>query len=440
MAHNQVLRNKKNNQSNRERKLRIEHSPIDGKKRDELIAQIGNLQTASFPIQQVSSKNCENLVGVVDIPVGLAGPAHISQAFLDQEGLHSLCKDTPVYIPLATTEGALVASTNRGCKAIRESGGASVVVKNNGMSRAPVFSCESGVSAARFCHWLRANTSAIKKITESTSSYLTFLSLQTWIRGRFVYARFVFDTDQAMGMNMVTIALQKACRELISNYNEHARFDSTVGSKVTPNLNSNSHTDAIQLISISGNMCVDKKSSALNIVLGRGRWVQAEVVLTHKVLQEVLKIDLDHIEMLVRSHIAKNLVGSSLSGSFATNMQAANVIAALFTATGQDIAHVVEASQVHTTIEHHQDGIYAAVTIPNLPCGVIGGGTYLPSQTQARQAMYPDLRDQEHDATQTVDVNAFAVAVSVGVLAAELSGVAALTTHTLAQAHQKLGR
>lgn len=362
-----------------------------------------DLFSYSFDAQSVGSKNCENCVGSIEIPVGVAGPVlahfeHESQRYGEY-----------LYLPLATTEGALVASTSRGAKCITESGGATVLFHRVGMSRSPVFFCESGADAHQFVVWLESKELDIKRLTESTSSHLTFASQQSWIRGRHVYTRFVFDTGDAMGMNMVTIALQYALDILLAEYAESGQ-------------------SIVSLVSLSSNVCSDKKDSAINVLLGRGWWAQAEVHIPLSVVENCLQVS---PEKLVQTHIAKNLVGSNVAGSKSQNMQAANVIAAFYAATGQDIAHVVETAQAFTTMELDGTGLYVAVSVPNINCGVVGGGTGLPAQSQARKL----IRGGSACTTQHL-----VVALAVGILCAEISGLAALSAGTLAKAHEKLGR
>ncbi len=353
---------------------------VDGK--------FSHLFDVSLDPEVIGKKNCENFIGSVEVPVGVAGPV--------------TANSKEIILPLATTEGALVASIQRGCKAINLAGGAQILTEKKGISRAPVFRCKNGAHAREFVQWLEKNMSALKMHAESTSAHLKYLSHQTWIRGRHVYVRFVFDSDQAMGMNMVTIALQKMW--------EAMRFPD------------------VELIALSSNVCADKKDSVVNRLYGRGFWVQAEVTLSEHIFSEVLHTNADE---LLAAHYAKNLVGSNVAGSFSQNMQVGNAVAALYLATGQDMAHVTEGSQASTTIERDGSDIYFAVTMPNIVIGVVGGGTWLPSQTETRQLMANG---------QQVTSELLATAVATAALAAEISGMSAVTTNTLAQAHQKLGR
>lgn len=360
--------------------------------------QFSELFQYGFDPQVAGKKNCENLIGSVEVPVGVAGPVRI----------HTQNFNEDFFLPLATTEGALVASVARGVKAIQAHGGAQVLVKKIGMSRAPVFKCSSGPVAQQFGGWLDSHISEFAAEAEKTSQHLKYLSHLSWIRGKYVYARFVFDTDEAMGMNMITIALQTAWEKMQSSYPTELRL--------------------VELISLSSNVCADKKDSVINRILGRGYWAQAEVTLSPETIQTILKTT---PQQLLETHAAKNVVGSNLAGSFSQNMQVGNVIAAMYLATGQDLAHVTEGSQANTTFEADTKGMYIAVTLPNLNIGTVGGGTWLPKQTQARQLIRQG---------QTLNAHQLVAAIATACLAAEISGMSALASQTLAQAHQKLGR
>lgn len=352
-------------------------------------------------INQVEQKNCENLMGSVETPVGVAGPASIQ---LTTDGGEPLQQE--LFIPLATTEGALVASVSRGLKALGKTNRTKVCVKKIGMTRAPVFGFPDHLEAKKFVDWLE-NKDGLEKIRqacEKTSQHLKLKDCQTWVVGRVVYVRFIFDTDQAMGMNMVTLALGQAWREIISSYSN------------------------IELISLSGNMCVDKKPSAVNRLLGRGYGVQIETLLNKKILQAVLKVS---VQEFYKAYYWKNVVGSSLAGTDSFNMHAANMVAGLFLATGQDMAHVAECSQASLLVEQKpDDSLYIALTMPNINVGVVGGGSGLTPFYQARKLIFG----------REITAEELAGVVAVAVLSGELSGLAALATQSLACAHQKLAR
>lgn len=347
-----------------------------------------------FPLSQVTTKNTENLVGSIAVPLGIAGPLTIQSEVISGE----------CYLPFATTEGALIASVSRGCKALSLSGGVSTLVERRGMSRSPVFACPSGAEARKFLAWMESNMDKIREIAESTSSHLKLLSHHSWIRGRHVYVRFAFDTDDAMGMNMVTIALEESLRQAL---------------KKRPD---------IHLLSLSSNVCTDKKDSALNTLLGRGYWVQPEAFLSNEVLRDVLKTT---PARMLQVHTQKNLVGSNIARSESQNAHVANTLAAMFIATGQDPAHVVDGSQASMTVELTEDGLYCALTLPSLNVGVVGGGTGLPSQSQARSLILPGTE---------LSGPALAVVIGSAALAGEISLLASLAEHSLARSHAQLGR
>lgn len=348
-----------------------------------------------------NQRNCENMIGAVSVPVGLAGPVQVHAEAVETEQI------SRYLVPLATSEGALVASVNRGLKVINQAGGARVWVSNAGMTRAPVFALSDGVAARKFAQFLQApeTQAQIAAITQATSRHLRFQHLHSFVRGRQVFVRFVFDTGEAMGMNMVTIALQQLWQEFLCQY------------------------PGLELLALSSNVCTDKKPSAINQLLGRGWQAQAEVLLPEQLIITTLKTT---AKALLRTHHSKNLLGSQVAGSLSQQMQFANVVAAFFLATGQDMAHVVEASQGQTILEATDAGIYAAVHLPNLPLGTVGGGTHLPAQAELRRLLSSDK--------QLISTAELAQILSVGVLAAELSGLAALSNHTLASAHQRLAR
>lgn len=355
---------------------------------------------AIFPtrldLDQVMNKNCENMIGTVEIPVGVAGPAQTEVEGEKQE----------IWIPLATTEGALVASVSRGMKLLNESGVVSVIAEKKGMSRAPVFECRDGKTAVAFSKWLETKRDFIAQKAVELSSHLQFLDLFSVIQGRHVFTRFHFDTDEAMGMNMVTISLEKILAELLPSFPD------------------------VKLLAISSNLCADKKPSSINTVFGRGWWVQAEQFISNDLLQKNLHTD---AKTLSQIHTQKHLIGGHLAGSLSQNTHIANVAAAFYLATGQDIAHTVNASLGSTTIEETNEGLYVAVTLPEVDVGTVGGGTVLKPQAQARQLI-------TQNSSVTITAQLLAATLAVGCLAAELSVLGAIATGQLGGAHQRLAR
>ncbi len=356
---------------------------------------VGNV---SIPLEDVVKKNCENMIGTIQVPLGVAGPVLI----------HGEYAEGSFYVPLATTEGALVASVNRGCSAISRGGGAQVRIFSDQMTRAPVFAARDVIHAREIIDWVYNNRSEITKAAQSTTRHGKLTDIQTLTAGTSVFIRFCFSTGDAMGMNMVTIASEKAS-EVIQE---------ATGAK---------------LVSLSGNVCTDKKPAAINNILGRGRTVSAGVGLTGEQIQSIFKTD---AKALVEVSVRKNLVGSARAGSLGFNAHAANVIAAMFIACGQDPAHVVEGSQCITTIDPVDDGVYACVTLPALPVGTVGGGTRVGTQAECLSM----LGVAGSGEPPGFHAKKLAEIVAVGVLAGELSLIGAQAAQHLARAHKQLGR
>lgn len=384
------------------------------KKRQELVksSRLGDFQELfdiNFPVEKAGSSNCENMIGSIEIPVGLVGPVKVKN-FIDANKDGEISSVDDIFIPLATTEGALVASINRGCKALNLADNLSVVINKVGMARALVFRCDSTLEAYKFIDWMKKNIKTFAGYCESTSKHLKFLTYQSFIRGRHVYLRFSFDTQEAMGMNMVTIALKYAWNKIEEDHKK------------------------VKLLSLSGNVCTDKKDSVLNRMFGRGFNVELEAFLSKEILADIFDVN---AKDLVKSHVAKNLVGSNVAGSMAQNMHVANALAAFYIATGQDPAHVVGGSESSVTFEEDgNDGLYVALTLPTISVGSIGGGTWLPKQTQARSLILSGNYKENNIASSTI----LALCAGVAALAGEISGLCALTNNSLASAHQKLAR
>ncbi|RAW46318.1 hydroxymethylglutaryl-CoA reductase (NADPH) [Halorubrum sp. 48-1-W] len=343
--------------------------------------------------------NIDNMIGGVQVPLGVAGPVAVDGGAFDGDR----------YLPMATTEGALVASVNRGCSVIDTAGGATARVTKSGMTRAPVFRVADVAEAAALVEWVRDNEPALREAAESTTSHGELLEVTPYVVGNNVYLRFRFDTKDAMGMNMVTIATGEACDVI------------------------EAETDA-ELVALSGNLCSDKKPAAVNAVEGRGRSVTADVEIPREVVEERLHTT---PEAIAEINTRKNHVGSAKAGSLGFNAHVANAVAAMFLATGQDAAQVVEGSNAITTAEATADGdLYVSVSIASLEIGTVGGGTKLPTQAAGLDVL--GVRGGGDPAGSNAD--ALAEAIAVGALAGELSLLAALGSRHLASAHADLGR
>jgi hydroxymethylglutaryl-CoA reductase (NADPH) len=362
--------------------------------------ELSNIGHHSLDVQRASRRNCENFIGVAQIPMGVVGPLKVRGKFADGD----------FYVPLATTEAALVASTNRGCAALREAGGAVVRIEDVGMTRAPVFRTSGIVQTQAFVQWIQDHEEEVRALTESTSRYLRLLEVRPYVFGTTVFLRFRFDTGDAMGMNMATIACDRVVNELIEP------------------------ATGVPCIGLSGNYCVDKKAAHVNFQEGRGKRIYAEVLLDGPILHHILKTD---ARSLVEVQYRKNLLGSIAAGSLGFNAHYANVLAAFFIATGQDPAHVVEGSMGITCIESRgPDSVFASIFMPDVPLGAIGGGTSLDTQREALALLgvSPDPERRGEAVARLAEI------LGAVVLAGELSLMAAFTSNDLARAHEKLGR
>ena len=342
--------------------------------------------------------NIENMIGGAQLPMGVAGPVTVDGGAA--AGEH--------YLPLATTEGALVASVNRGLSTIEAAGGATARVTDSGMTRAPVFRVAGVAEAETVVEWVADNRGRLREAAESTTSHGELLDVDPYVVGDNVFLRFVYDTKDAMGMNMATIATREAAAVIETE---------------TP----------AEMVALSGNLCSDKKPAAINAVEGRGRTVTADVVLPRDLVNERLDTT---PEAMAEGNTRKNLVGSAKAASLGFNAHAANTVAAAFLATGQDAAQVVEGANAITTMDAREAGLYASVSLAALELGTVGGGTGLATQREALEILGLGGGGDPPGA----NADAFAEVIATGALAGELSLVAAFCSRHLASAHEELGR
>ena len=361
---------------------------------------LSSIGSTILDFEELVGRNIENPIGAVQVPVGVAGPLRVDGEYA--RGYF--------YVPLATTEGALVASVNRGAKAVTLSGGARARVIHDGMARAPAFWTPGIDEAVRLVQWVRERIEDIRREAESTTRHGRLIEVQPFITGNIVWLRFVYSTGDAMGMNMATIATDRAAEWILENYPGTAR-----------------------LVAISGNMCTDKKPAMVNMLLGRGKTVAAEAVIKRDVALKVLKVPPEEIDAVNR---VKNLLGSARAGSMSYNAHFANIIAAIFIATGQDVAQVVESSMGYTWTELRDGDLYISVTLPSLEVGTVGGGTRLPTQREAL-AMLGAAGGGDPPGT---NARKLAEIIAATVLAGEINLLAALAANELARAHRLLGR
>ncbi|MDR1722059.1 MAG: hydroxymethylglutaryl-CoA reductase (NADPH) [Methanobrevibacter sp.] len=359
-----------------------------------------NIANYSFDTDRVSQKNIENPIGTVQIPIGVAGPLKINGSYANDE----------FYIPLATSEGALVASINRGASVITASGGVNSVVVDDKMTRAPVIKTNSVNESFKIKKWIEENFKKLKDEAETTTNHGKLKKIYPIIiTGNYVFPRFVYSTGDSMGMNMVTIATEKSLELLAKEIKKEENID-------------------LDVLALSGNLCVDKKPAHINLIEGRGKSLIADILIPKDIVKDKLKTTAKGIEEV---NIAKNLIGSASAGSMGFNAHYANIIGAIFLATGQDIAHVVEGSLGITTAEDRDGDLYFAVNLPDVPIATIGGGTSLETARESLNIL--GVRGNGN-------VKKFAEIVVSTVLAGELSLLAALSAGHLAKAHKQHGR
>jgi hydroxymethylglutaryl-CoA reductase (NADPH) len=354
--------------------------------------KLKNISEYSFD-PSAAEKNIENMIGVTQVPLGFAGPVSVNGENAKGEFI----------VPMATTEGALVASVSRGMTIISLSGGAKAKVFRDAMTRAPVFRVDGIEHASSVIEWISKNRKKMDAAVKETTSHGKLVDVGSFPNGRSLFVRFSYETGDAMGMNMATIATESICRLIEKG------------------------TGAV-LISVSGNMCTDKKPAWINAIEGRGKSVLAEVTVPAEMIKDKLHTTVDAI---VETNTRKNIIGSSMAGSIGHNAHAANMAAALFIATGQDPAQVVEASMSMTTCESVNGDLYIAVRMPSVEVGTVGGGTRLPCQSEALRMM---------DCLGDGKARKFAEIVAVTVLAGELSTLGAQAAGHLGKAHSELGR
>ncbi|XP_019161094.1 PREDICTED: 3-hydroxy-3-methylglutaryl-coenzyme A reductase-like [Ipomoea nil] len=363
---------------------------------------LDGLPLESFDYESILGQCCEMPVGYVQIPVGIAGPL-----LLDGEEYS---------VPMATTEGCLVASTNRGCKAIYASGGATSVVFKDGMTRAPVVRFSTAKRAAQLKLFLEDPLSfeTIAAAFNKSSRFARLQTIKCAIAGKNLYMRFTCSTGDAMGMNMVSKGVQN-----VLDFLQTTDFPD------------------MDIIGISGNFCSDKKPAAVNWIEGRGKSVVCEAIIKEDVVNKVLKTD---VASLVELNMLKNLTGSAMAGALGGfNAHAANIVSAVFIATGQDPAQNIESSHCITMMEAVNEGkdLHISVTMPSIEVGTVGGGTQLASQAACLNLLGVKGASKEVPGANS---RRLATVVAGAVLAGELSLMSAIAAGQLVKSHMKYNR
>jgi hydroxymethylglutaryl-CoA reductase (NADPH) len=277
---------------------------------------------------------------IAAIPMRLVGPVRIISTEIDEE----------VSLPLATLEAPLWPSTHRGARTATLAGGIKAVVIDERMSRSVLLEADSVIAIHAAFQKLKTQQTELQAIISETSRFAKLIDMHAQIVGSLLYLRFELLTGDASGHNMVTLAAERMMDWILKNYSE------------------------LRYVSISGNYCSDKKTSAVNGILGRGKNVVAEVTIPRLLLKRMLKTT---PEKIIDLNIKKNLLGNIVSGGLRTaNAHFANMLLGFYLATGQDAANIIEASQgvVHT--ELRGDDLYFSVTLPNLLIGAVGNGKH----------------------------------------------------------------
>ncbi|MCI5046251.1 MAG: hydroxymethylglutaryl-CoA reductase [Aquisalinus sp.] len=338
--------------------------------------------------------NIENALGVAQVPIGLAGPLLV-------DGEHA---QGTFYVPMATTEGTLVASYNRGMRLLAECGGVKTTIIERYMQRAPVFHFEDARQATAFGHWFDQHIDGIRKAAEETTSVGKLHHVEQYGVGPMRYLRFNYTTGDAAGQNMAGKATFAACNWIVANYPETCRF------------------------TLSGAIDTDKKHSQLNTLHSRGARVVAEVVIPNEVMTRIMRAD---NRALFKARQVSH-TGGMLAGTTNNGMHAANGLAALFIATGQDAANIAESHAGITFVQLKENNdYYWSITLPSLIVATYGGGTGLATQRECLEML---------DCYGKGKVEKFAEICAATVLAGEISLAAAVVAGDWVESHDKYGR
>jgi len=336
----------------------------------------------------------ERYHGSLRMPVGMAGPVQVSGQYAKGH----------FEVPLATTEGALVASYHRGCLAINDAGGCQTLVAAEAMTRTPCFRFAAARDGLAFLQWCQANQPTLEALAARTSGHCRLRRIGGQIEGNHVYLELEYATGEAAGQNMVTIATDAICRYALQSCGQRP-----------------------EAVYIEANLSGDKKSTVAALTGVRGKRVVAEVRLDERICQARFNCTPEDLE----DHWYASAMGGALSGSVGLQGHYANALAALYIALGQDAACVAESAIGITRMRARGAELYACVTLPNVIVGTVGGGTALPDQAAYLESMHLPS-DQP--------ANALAEIIGAVCLAGELSLAASISNGSFARAHRILGR
>lgn len=350
-------------------------------------------QLGNFTVDPEQTRgNIESVIGFVQVPVGAIGPLRIN-------GEHAKGE---FYVPMSTLEGALISSYNRGATVISLSGGANVVSLQDTIQRAPFFVLADINRAKEFIVWFRQNFRVFKEIVKTTTNHGRLHAFKSFLVGRQVYVRLEFSSEDAMGMNMITKASAEICKYVVSHFE-------------------------IEKCVIESNMAVDKKPSYINMILGRGKSVSAEVLIPEKIVNRFFMTSAREIADNYRGQ----MIGNTLSGTMGCTYHFANGIAAVYLACGQDIANVSESSVGVINVEDRNKDLYVSIYLPSLVLGTVGGGTGLPTQKTCLEMVGCSGKGK---------AKKFAEIVAATLLCGEISLAAAITAGDFVRAHETYGR
>jgi len=341
---------------------------------------------------KLAKGNIENIIGFAQVPVGAIGPLKIKGEYATGD----------FFVPLSTTEGALIASFNRGARVVTLSGGVSVAVVKDSIQRAPFFELENLLKARDFVEWIEKQFKVLKQVAESTTSHGKLLTYNTFIQGKVVFLRLNYSTGDSMGMNMISKASQEICDYIVAHF-------------------------PVVRYSLESNMAVDKKPARINSILGRGKTVVAEALINERFISKFLHTTAEEIERNYRQQV----MGNMMAGTMGMNAHLVNGIAGLFLACGQDIANISDSCVGYSYSESLGGDLYVSVNIPSLMVGTVGGGVSLPTQRECLELIgcYGSGKSKK-----------FAEIIAATALAGEISLAASLVAGDFVTAHEKYGR
>ncbi len=369
-------------------KILIAQTAVDDADRD-LIADTSSLRDI-----EAYGNNIESFIGTLKVPLGVIGPMRVNGIFAQGD----------YYIPLATTEATLVASYARGARLLNDCGGCTAGLLNDGLCRAPGFAFRTMTEAGLFVEWLIGEYDTLKAVAEETTRFGRLVDLRTHMEANHIYLSCEFSTGDAAGQNMTTIATQALCSHIITH------------TPVKP-----------EYWFLESNFSGDKKASALSFTTVRGKKVSAEVLIPGDIVEKWLHTT----PAAMHNFWRMSALGGVMSGTIGIQGHYANGLTALYLATGQDTACAAESSVGITRLELWGGDLYAAVTLPNIVVGTVGGGTKLPAQNAGLKIL--GLSGSGH-------AHALAEICAALCLAGELSLIGAFSAGQFSEAHQSLAR